>query len=94
METMISIQEFRHKVGGRWLSIDPQQRKYPNESNYVFTSDNPIIYDDADGKDKIYTLTIIDRWHEVASPYDETSVYILLLSMQEFLTLIIILNRI
>jgi len=44
---------------GRWFSLDPLQKKYPDESNYAFTSDNPIIYKDADGKDKYYTLTII-----------------------------------
>lgn len=62
------------RLGGRWFSIDPQQRKYPNESNYIFTSDNPIIYADADGKDKIYTLTVIDRdGHKVVTHHTDAS---------------------
>ncbi|HEY4481345.1 MAG TPA: RHS repeat-associated core domain-containing protein [Candidatus Brocadiaceae bacterium] len=46
---------------GRWLALDPLQRKYPNESNYIFTSDNPVIYADLDGRDKIYVITIIGK---------------------------------
>jgi RHS repeat-associated protein len=38
-----------------WLSLDPLQRKYPGESNYAFVSNNPILYVDQDGKDKIIT---------------------------------------
>jgi len=39
---------------GRWLSIDKHSRRYPSESNYIFVSNNPIIYLDADGNDKVY----------------------------------------
>ena len=46
---------------GRWLSVDPLQSKYPNESPYIFTSDNPIFYADRDGKDKITTVSIINK---------------------------------
>jgi len=46
---------------GRWYSLDPLQKKYPNESNYCFVSNNPIIYLDKDGRDKIYSLTIIHK---------------------------------
>lgn len=46
---------------GRWLSLDPLQKKYPGESHYAFVSGNPIIYADKDGKDKIYTATYIDK---------------------------------
>jgi RHS repeat-associated protein len=45
---------------GRWLSLDPLQRKYPWESHYSFVSNNPILYIDADGKDKIITHKYID----------------------------------
>ena len=45
----------------KWLSIDPLQKKYPNESPYNFTSDNPIYFADKDGKDKITIVTIIGK---------------------------------
>jgi RHS repeat-associated protein len=46
---------------GRWLSLDPLQKKYPNESNYVFVSGNPIIFADKDGKNRILTITYIAK---------------------------------
>ncbi len=46
---------------GRFLSLDPLQKKYPGESNYAFVSNNPVIYADADGRDKIITITIINK---------------------------------
>ncbi|WP_315815568.1 RHS repeat-associated core domain-containing protein [Paraflavitalea speifideaquila] len=45
---------------GRWLSLDPLQKKYPNESNYVYTGNNPILFVDPDGKDKIVTHYMVD----------------------------------
>ncbi len=36
---------------GRWLSVDPLHKKYPNLSPYVFCANNPIIYIDKDGRD-------------------------------------------
>ncbi|MEI6950339.1 RHS repeat-associated core domain-containing protein [Paraflavisolibacter sp. H34] len=41
---------------GRWLSLDAMQKKYPNESNYVFVSNSPLLFKDPDGKDKIVTI--------------------------------------
>jgi RHS repeat-associated protein len=35
---------------GRWLSLDPLQKKYPSLSPYNFCANNPIIYVDADGR--------------------------------------------
>lgn len=46
---------------GRWHSLDPLQKKYPNESNYTFVSNNPLVFSDVDGRDKIYTLTMITK---------------------------------
>lgn len=43
----------------RWLSLDPLQAKYPGESHYVFVSDNPVLYADKGGRDKIVTITLI-----------------------------------
>ena len=36
---------------GRWLSIDPLQKKYPFFSPYVFSASNPILFYDFDGRD-------------------------------------------
>lgn len=46
---------------GRWLSLDPLQKKYPNESNYVYVSNSPILFKDVDGKDKVVTITILNK---------------------------------
>ncbi len=37
----------------RWLSVDPQARKFPDESPYNHVSNNPIIYIDPNGEAKI-----------------------------------------
>jgi RHS repeat-associated protein len=39
---------------GRWFSVDPLAAKFPHESPYIYCSNNPIIYVDADGKEKYY----------------------------------------
>ena len=41
---------------GRWLSIDPSQKRYPGISPYVYTLNNPLIYTDPNGKDPVYTI--------------------------------------
>jgi RHS repeat-associated protein len=46
---------------GKFLSVDPLQKRFPNESNYVYVSDNPILYADKDGREKIITVTVIDK---------------------------------
>jgi RHS repeat-associated protein len=38
---------------GRWLSVDPLQKKYPFESPYLFSGNSPILYTDPDGREKI-----------------------------------------
>ena len=45
----------------RWYSLDPLQKKYPGETHYGFVSGNPIIYADADGRDKIFRVTYIGK---------------------------------
>jgi RHS repeat-associated protein len=43
---------------GRWLSVDPQASKYPDESPYVFAANSPILYIDPDGEKRIvYYIT-------------------------------------
>ena len=44
---------------GRWLSVDPLQAKYPNETPYLYTGGNPIYFVDPDGKDRIDYFKII-----------------------------------
>jgi RHS repeat-associated protein len=44
-----------------WLSTDPLQKKYPNESPYNFVSQNPILYVDKDGRDKVISITLYDK---------------------------------
>ena len=40
---------------GRWLSVDPLQKKHEGESPYMYCGNSPIIYADPDGKDRIIT---------------------------------------
>ncbi|MFC0773043.1 LamG-like jellyroll fold domain-containing protein [Terrimonas alba] len=49
------------RLGGKWLSVDPLQHKYPGESPYLYTGGNPIIYTDPDGRDRIITITLIGK---------------------------------
>jgi RHS repeat-associated protein len=44
---------------GRWLSLDPLQKKYPFNSPYSFCANNPIVYVDYDGRDYRYSIEII-----------------------------------
>jgi RHS repeat-associated protein len=41
---------------GRWLSLDPLAKKYPNVSPYVFAEGNPIYFNDPTGKDAEVTI--------------------------------------
>jgi RHS repeat-associated protein len=43
---------------GRWLSVDPLQKKYPSLSPFIFTNNNPIIYIDFDGRDWTISTTV------------------------------------
>jgi RHS repeat-associated protein len=38
----------------RSRSMDPMADKFPNESPYMYVSNNPILYIDPDGREKIY----------------------------------------
>src|ERR1035437_8895962 len=44
---------------GRWLSVDPLQRKYASLSPYNFTSNNPILFVDKDGRDYVHYMVMI-----------------------------------
>jgi RHS repeat-associated protein len=41
---------------GKWLSIDPNAQKYPGISPYNFSYNNPLIFNDPDGKDGKLTV--------------------------------------
>ena len=43
----------------KWLSVDPLQRIHPNESPYVYTGNNPILFVDPNGKDKVEYIRVI-----------------------------------
>ncbi len=36
---------------GRWMTVDPKSEKYPEWSPYTYALDNPIRYDDKDGRE-------------------------------------------
>ena len=38
---------------GRWMSIDPEAKKFPAESPYIYSSNSPILFYDPDGEEKI-----------------------------------------
>ena len=38
---------------GIWLSVDPMSDKYPSLSPYVYCADNPVLFFDPDGREKI-----------------------------------------
>jgi len=44
---------------GRWLSLDPLAKKYPNSSPYSAFADNPIVIVDKDGKENIIYLVVL-----------------------------------
>ena len=45
---------------GRWFSVDPLFNKYSFESNYLFTSDNPLLFIYKEGKDKYLYVIVMD----------------------------------
>jgi RHS repeat-associated protein len=47
---------------GRWLSVDPLAGKYSGMTPYVFSTNNPIIYVDVDGRDIIVAVTSMAKF--------------------------------
>ncbi len=44
-----------------WLSVDPMSDKYPNESSYVYCGDNPLVFFDPDGKEKLIWINKLNN---------------------------------
>ena len=69
-----NLQDFNNRIYdsriSKWLSLDPLQKKYPGESNYIFTTDNPIYYLDIDGRDKIITHIYVNERGQVIKKFD------------------------
>ena len=60
-------------VLGRWMKIDPLEKKYPESSAYVFSINSPILFKDTDGRDWIlYTGSKIIYYD--GDPGDKTTV--------------------
>ena len=55
---------------GRWLSVDPLQKKYPGFSPYNAFGNNPIILKDPDGRDIVY---FNNKAHEILRIKSSTS---------------------
>ena len=41
---------------GRWLSVDPLQKKYPNLTPYNAFENNPVVFKDIEGKEAEYSV--------------------------------------
>src|SRR5690606_41135128 len=52
---------------GRWMNVDPLEEKYPNESPYIYTGNNPVRFIDPDGRMAVDVLGDNDDWYENAS---------------------------
>ncbi len=68
------------RFGGRWLSTDPLQKKYPSISPYNYCAGNPIYLKDVDGrdvyvfdKDKNIVAVIRTTYKDVAIQVNYTS---------------------
>jgi RHS repeat-associated protein len=43
---------------GRWLSLDPLMKKYPDQSTYLFCLNSVLMFKDIDGRDVIITVNV------------------------------------
>jgi RHS repeat-associated protein len=43
---------------GRWLSLDPLMKKYPDQSAYLFCLNSVLMFKDVDGRDVIITVNV------------------------------------
>lgn len=53
--------EPQQKVVQRFLSVDPMANKFPHESPYLFSGNNPIYFVDEEGKAKTTYITVIEN---------------------------------
>ena len=56
---------FYDPMVGRWHSIDPLAEKYAGISPYAYVANNPIIYNDPDGRE-ISIANLTDKYHQKA----------------------------
>lgn len=55
-DKIISIGKLVPVVVMKWQSRDPLESKFPDESPYIFCGNNPIIYIDPEGKEKLVVV--------------------------------------
>ncbi|WP_374672840.1 RHS repeat domain-containing protein [Flavobacterium sp. NRK F10] len=72
---------------GRWFARDPQSINFPFESNYVYVSNNPLIYKDPTGEAKILTLIYTN-----AKQVKSSHIQLLLMKMRLPLKLVSVMN--
>lgn len=55
-DTLYSEATLQPDIVSRWISPDPLAHKFAHESPYIFVGNNPIIFIDPDGREKIIAL--------------------------------------
>ncbi|MBK7108192.1 MAG: RHS repeat-associated core domain-containing protein [Chitinophagales bacterium] len=74
---------------GRWMSVDPLQRKYPNLSPYSGFGNNPVLIVDVDGRENfIYVVFLPSSEGQLTTTQKEQIIY----QTQVFLTQALNLN--
>ncbi len=63
---------------GRWLSLDPLQKKYPFSSPYTYVLNNPIINVDVDGREVIWCQPLIasKSFNNIIKSLNKNDVYL------------------
>lgn len=64
---------FPADVSSRWWSVDPLAEKFPEQSPYVFVLNNPLRYNDPDGREPCETGDCPDAIQQVANSVAATA---------------------